>query len=93
MVGRTLRDSQRFAMQSQTYQYRTANGAPLLSTTRDTFASTQAGNLNLVLGVVGAKINIPGTSLLLTGNVLFPLTDAGLRPKVTPVIGLDYSFH
>jgi hypothetical protein len=93
MIGRTLRDSQRFAMLSQTYQYRTANGAPLLSTTRDTFGSTQAGNLNLVLGVVGAKFNIPGTSLLLTGNVLFPLTDAGLRPKVTPVIGLDYSFH
>ena len=41
---------------------------------------------------VGAKFNIPGTPLLLTGSVLFPLTDAGLRPNVTPVIGLDYSF-
>jgi hypothetical protein len=41
---------------------------------------------------VGAKFNIPGTHLLLTGSVVFPLTDGGLRPKVTPVIGLDYSF-
>ena len=48
--------------------------------------------MNLLLGVVGAKVNIPGTPLLLTGSVLFPLTDAGLRLKVTPVIGVDYSF-
>jgi hypothetical protein len=92
VIGRTVLDTQRFALVSQTYQYRTANGGPLLSTSRDTFSSTGTGSLNLLLGVVGAKLNIPGTPFLLTASVLFPLTDAGLRPKVTPVVGLDYSF-
>ena len=93
MIGRTVLDSPRYAIVSQTYQYRTANsGSPLLSTNRDTFDSTGTGRLNLLLGVVGAKLNIPGTPLLLTASVLFPLTDAGLRPNVTPVVGLDYSF-
>jgi hypothetical protein len=32
------------------------------------------------------------TNLLLTANVLFPLSDGGLRPKITPVVGLDYAF-
>ena len=49
------------------------------------------GNLNLFLGVVGVKINVTKT-LLLNANVLFPLSNDGLRPKVTPVIGLDYAF-
>jgi hypothetical protein len=68
------------------------NGGPLLSTSRDTINTTGTGSLNLLLGVVGAKFNIPGTPLLLTGSVLFPLTSSGLRPNVTPVVGLDYSF-
>jgi hypothetical protein len=91
-VGRTALDVQRFGLAPQTYQYRTANSGPLLTTTRETLAGTETGNLNLLLGVVGAKFNIPGTSLLLTGSVLFPINDSGLRPKVTPVVGLDYSF-
>jgi hypothetical protein len=92
-VGRTELDTQRFGLVSQTYLFRTVNGGPLSSTSRDTFASTSTGSLNLLLGVVGAKFNIPGTPLLLTGSVLFPLTDAGLKAKVTPVVGLDYSFN
>jgi hypothetical protein len=92
MIGRTALDSPRYANVSRTYQYRTANGGPLLSATRDTFDTTGTGSLNLLLGVVGAKVNIPGTPLLLTGSVLFPLTNSGLRPNVTPVVGLDYSF-
>jgi hypothetical protein len=93
MIGRTMLNTQRFAMVSQAYQYRTVNNGPLLTATRDTFTNTGTGNLNLLLGAVGAKFNIPGSPLLLTGSVLFPLTDAGLRPKVTPVVGLDYSFN
>jgi len=91
-IGRTILNTPRFATTAKTFNYRTANGAPLLSTDRDTFDITNTGTLNLLLGVVGAKFNIPGTPLLLKGNVLFPLTKAGLRPKVTPVVGIDYSF-
>jgi hypothetical protein len=92
LIGRTLLGVQRFSTVSQTYQYRISNGGPLLSTSRDTFTSTGETGLNLLLGVVSAKYNIPGTPFLVTGSVLFPLTDAGLRPNVTPVVGVDYSF-
>lgn len=47
--------------------------------------------LNVGLGSVGVKYNVWG-NLLVTGNVLFPLTKGGLRDKFTPSIGLDYSF-
>ena len=42
-------------------------------------------------GIVGAKINVART-LLLNANVLFPLSDGGLKPKPTLVLGLDYVF-
>ena len=45
----------------------------------------------MVLGIVGAKINVART-LLLNANVLFPMTDGGLKPKPTLVLGLDYVF-
>jgi hypothetical protein len=47
--------------------------------------------MNLFLGVAGVKINVTRT-LLLNANVLFPLSSDGLRPKVTPVFGIDYAF-
>jgi hypothetical protein len=31
-------------------------------------------------------------TLLLNANVLFPMTDGGLKPKPTLVFGLDYVF-
>ena len=92
LIGRVLLSTDRFDIVSQSYQYRTGNGGPLQTTSRNTFANVGTGNLSLLLGAVDAKFNIPGTSLLLTASVLFPLNSAGLRPNVTPVIGLDYSF-
>ena len=38
------------------------------------------GNLSLLLGTAGFKYNA-GTNLLLNANILFPLTDAGLRDR------------
>jgi hypothetical protein len=86
LIGRTVFDVERFN------SVPTPFSGVLGSITINNFQSTGTGNLNLVLGAVGAKFNVPGTHLLLTGSVLFPLTNAGLRPSVTPVIGLDYSF-
>ena len=56
----------------------------------DEFAP-RPGNLTLLLGTGGVKFNLGG-NMLLTGSVLFPLTDAGLRSRVTTVVGLDYAF-
>lgn len=49
------------------------------------------GNLTLPLGAAGVKFN-PAGNRLVSGSVLFPLTDAGLRSRVTTTIGLDYAF-
>jgi len=91
-VGRTLKDVQRFGVRTQTFNYRTTNGGPLLQTELPALDVTSKGSLNLALGVITAKYNIPNTTLLLTGSVLFPLNDNGLKPGVTPVIGIDYGF-
>ena len=51
----------------------------------------RSGSLNLLLGAAGIKYSPVGT-LLLSGNVLFPLTDAGLRSRITTVVGIDVVF-
>jgi hypothetical protein len=93
--GRTLRDVPRFTLQNRTYQGR-GLGATVPTTSyteNDEFFADNAdgGNLNLMLGVVGGKINLGGT-FLLNVTVLFPMSDDGLKPKPTPVIGFDYVF-
>ena len=50
----------------------------------------RVGALNVVSGSFGLKANIAGT--LATFNLEFELNDAGLRTKVTPLVGLEYSF-
>jgi Putative MetA-pathway of phenol degradation len=51
----------------------------------------EPGNLNLVIGTTGARFN-PFRKMLVSANLLFALTSAGLRDRVTPVISVDYSF-
>lgn len=49
------------------------------------------GDLQLYLGAAGVRFN-PWRTVLVTANLLFPLTDSGLRDRVTPVVGIDYVF-
>jgi hypothetical protein len=51
----------------------------------------QPGNLNLSVGNIGVRVN-PMRTLLVSANLLFNLTSAGLRDRVTPVISVDYGF-
>ena len=91
-IGRSVRDANRFGVVTRTFQFRTVNGGAVQSAERnDSVGITGTGSLNALLGVAGLKINLTRT-LLLTGNVLFPLNDAGLRAKVAPVVGVDYAF-
>jgi hypothetical protein len=48
-------------------------------------------DLNLRLTSIGVKINTWG-NMLFSASVLIPLSDSGLRDKLTPVFGFDYSF-
>lgn len=58
-----------------------------------TFPETrlEKSSLELVSGAIGAKLNLTHT-LLLTGNAIFRLNDAGLRARVVPLIGLSWTF-
>jgi hypothetical protein len=49
------------------------------------------GTVHKLLGAVGTKVSLGGTWLL-TGTVLFPLNSNGIKPAVTPVIGLERAF-
>jgi len=55
------------------------------------FLEVTPGSVHLLLGAVGAKVNIGG-SWLATGTILFPLNDNGVRPAMTPVIGFERAF-
>jgi hypothetical protein len=46
---------------------------------------------NIFNGSVGLKAN-PGGNLLVDLNLLFKLNDSGLRDRVTPLFGIEYSF-
>ena len=64
--------------------------AQVLQTTR-TELQFFPGNLDLYLGAAGLRFN-PWRTMLVSANLLFPLTKAGLRDRVTPTIGIDYVF-
>ncbi len=91
--GRTLMDVSRFELRDNVYPNRLPGNLPTGSVTSSQEFSLldEKGRLNLLLGVVGVKINVART-LLLNANVLFPMSDGGLKPKPTLVVGLDYVF-
>ena len=91
--GRTLFDVSRFELRDNVYPNRGADALPTaaFTATQEFSVIEETGSLNMVLGIVGAKINVAKT-LLLNANVLFPMTDGGLKPKPTLVFGIDYVF-
>jgi hypothetical protein len=101
VLGRTLRGTDRLELTSKSFEYvqfppPTGPGCNIFpGTTCATFTaeefSPRPGNLSLVLGTGGIKYN-PVGNLLISGSVLFPLTDAGLRSHLTTIVGLDYAF-
>jgi hypothetical protein len=60
-------------------------------TTTRTELKFNSGDLHLYVGAAGIRFS-PWRTVLVTANLLFPLTEAGLRDRVTPVIGVDYVF-
>jgi len=94
VLGRYLRGVTRFDLENITYPNR-GPGTPPPTTSftsqNEVAIASRPGNLNFVLGVIGGKINI-GPKFILNATVLFALTDGGLKPKPTPVIGFDYVF-
>ena len=81
IIGRVVQDTA--AM--KTHDSGTSGSARVIS------LELSLGTVHLLLGAVGAKVNIGG-SWLVTGTILFPLNDNGIKPAVTPVIGFERAF-
>jgi len=60
-------------------------------TTTRTELQFEQGNLNLSFGSIAFRFS-PWRSMLVTAGLLVPMTEAGLRDRVTPIIGIDYGF-
>jgi hypothetical protein len=92
LIGRNLRNIGQLTNTTPTFNYQTVNGGPLIPITFPAPSlSFQPGSVNLLLGTVGAKFNV-WEKLLVSANVLFPITSSGLRIGVAPVVGLEYAF-
>jgi hypothetical protein len=92
IVGRTLRDAGRLGLVSKTFQFQPpGNPAPPVASMQFEEFEPREGNLNLLYGTAGIKVN-PWKNLLISASVLFPLADAGLKNRLTTIIGMDYAF-
>jgi hypothetical protein len=90
-VGRVLRDATRLVEHDRSFTFFTlANPTPQTATRRDLVGETD--DLNLLLGSAGIKYN-PTGNLLLTANLLYPLSNDGLKTNgIVGLFQLDYSF-
>ena len=105
VVGRTLRGAGHLDLVSKSFQYNDPNpliagrpgpgcggfaGLTCATISFDEF-DPRPGNLTLLLGAAGLKVNVAG-NFLISGSVLFPLNSNGLRSHMTTVLGVDYAF-
>jgi hypothetical protein len=88
-VGRTMINSGRLELVPTTHSYFNSAGTPGTFNTQE--YQLNDGSLNLLTLAIGGKFNVGG-NFLINANVLFPLTDAGVKANVTPVIGAEYTF-
>jgi Putative MetA-pathway of phenol degradation len=92
IVGRTLRDAGRLDLVSKTFQFQpSGNPAPPIASMQFDEFEPRSGNLNLLYGTAGVKFN-PTGNILISASVLFPLTDSGLKNRLTTIVGMDYAF-
>ncbi|HET9266438.1 MAG TPA: transporter [Vicinamibacterales bacterium] len=89
ILGRTLRDLGRLVPTRRQFPFVTQSGEFGTATFEE--FTRRPGDLNLLVGVAGIRYN-PRGNLLISAQMLVPVTEAGLRDKITPVIGIDYSF-
>jgi len=82
LLGRTVIDAERL----QPSTFHALDGT-------STFADItfDRSTFNLLNGSMGVKINLAGR-LLAEANILFALDNHGLRDRVTPLVGLEYTF-
>ena len=66
-------------------------GIPAALSTAFGTVETTSGSLPTTMGTIGLKVN-PTRNILVSAHLIATLTDRGLRRRLAPVFGLDYSF-
>ena len=82
LLGRYVIDAERLTSQD----FHALDGTSVYQNV--TFRRDSFQTLN---GSIGAKVNVFG-HLLVDANLLFSLDSHGVRDKVTPLVGFEYSF-
>ena len=90
LIGRTLFDTQRLVDRDRVFAFKQQRSPDTMTTTLSE-TETATGNVTVLLGSAGAKINV-ARRLLVVANLLFGVGHHGLQDTLTPVFGLDYSF-
>lgn len=91
VLGRTLRNTARLVETTRTFNFTQRLTPTVIQQTTRVTPEGRTGDLNLLVGAAGLKIN-PVGRLLVSASVLFSIGNAGLQDEITPVFGLDYSF-
>lgn len=97
IVGRTLLSTQRIEVQEETWDFvqradLLPDGTPAnVQLTTFPRLTPVKGDLNILIGAVGLKLN-PFGNFLISGNVLLSQGKRGLQDYITPVVSVDYSF-
>jgi len=90
LLGHTVRNAFRLSDSSVPHSFQQGQLAPTESTTLQTIAES-LGSLTSIVATAGVKFN-PVGNFLISAHLLLPLNDAGLKSRITPVLGFDYSF-
>jgi hypothetical protein len=91
LVGRNLRNAGRLDLVQKTFRFQPpGNPAPPIGSAEFEEFEARSGNLNLLYGTAGVKFS-PKGNFLISASVLFPLTDSGLKNRLTTIIGMDYA--
>lgn len=89
VLGRILRDIGRLVPVQRQFPFTRQDGTFGVESFEE--FTRRPGDLTLTTAAAGVRYNLRG-NLLFSAQVLVPMTKAGLRDAITPVIGLDYSF-
>ena len=89
LIGRSVLDSALLKLGTTEHFFRTSASGPVQSVTFTEFQES-IGTLNVSSAAIGGKFNVGG-NFLVSASVLFPLNSAGIRARITPVFGFEYS--
>jgi hypothetical protein len=90
LLGHTVRNAYRLSGASVPHSFQQGAGASFETTTLQTISET-SGSLTALVATAGVKFN-PWRNLLISAHVLVPVNNAGLKSRVIPALGFDYSF-